>query len=954
MARIIFAARFTSTDLDITLMLVERGPESALRIRVDLQSPYGTDLWLWTHGGWDSEASTYVSAGWQGTTDPWDACNYWGPLKASGTDGGKFCGSCGEARVPGGKFCGNCGVAFTDSPLSINTLRNHILDAVEDSKQAPSVIAQLIETHSLSELEPELRSSVVHKIRESLFDLNSSSFIDGVTPNNSHKLTLADAQRVAQQVVHGDPLGEADRQVAIELLTRAPLFFGWWGPFKALLKFLDPAETPEQFGVAIARIEASFPRPATSVEGCENIDLLDRMFTVPSANTANYMRRRVRRDLAKLADNQPNVYAKVAIGLLRAWDSAITYTSFAPAYILLGGTEYLDSGSRHVKLPVAQVTRRDAHPEIWDRFPEMALELIPHIKKSTEIYTFARQVLRDASIDAPALNDVTVPLALMSTDGDIQRSGQAALSAVPGCWPQLSDSVWESFLETADETDLHETVAGLLRHKRIHNVAYAAYQILATSEEQFSASRWEAIAKVYLAYSAATSDGYRDWPHSLQADVTAVAALATAHDFSLTPDMWRSVLGSISVEAIIVALHQLTGRGDTPAGSQSLLAELAVKKDSDWQLETRIKGCLGYGNELMREIAWRTADLLEDQSRVLSHVSEWLRQSDLDSENRTIILHEILRRVSGDDASALLTSVLTDASWGFNDQQIADMLSSSTEAALLLWNALGAEDPSVVLNLVEANSSILTLIGRSLSVANTKTMSAAQISVVSDYLRAHPDRISHDPEFGVHLACLPQPSVQAIAVDQLSSAGHLQQFWLTLAESALPIPLNAAFEQVTSIRDAELFTDSVLVCIDSPVPQVRDFGLRLLDTHHDRLNLSLVWDSLVHTDDPVVQARVIEESLVRRWDNDEQLSALDQRLLVTRRGNRRTKENIKTRIQSSNSELVSPQRMAALQDMASGRNTHDREWALQRLAHLSLAGIDLDNIEVSLTSGGQN
>jgi hypothetical protein len=233
-------------------------------------------------------------------------------------------------------------------------------------------------------------------------------------------------------------------------------------------------------------------------------------------------------------------------------------------------------------------------------------------------------------------------------------------------------------------------------------------------------------------------------------------------------------------------------------------------------------------------------------------------------------------------------------------------------------------------------------------------MSGAQLAVIAAYLRAHPDRISRDPEFGVHLACSPQPSVQGLATDQLTAAGHIAQFWLVLAESALPIPLDAAFEYVASIKEVQTLNDSVLVCLDSPVAQVRDFGLGMLDTHRDQLNLSMIWDSLVHTDDPVVQARVIEESLVRTWDDDQQLSALDQRLLVTRRGNRRTKENIKTRIQGSDSQTLSPRRIAALQDMASGHNIKDREWALQRLAHLSLAGVDLENIEVSVTNGGRN
>lgn len=953
MARIEFAARFTSSDLDVAIMLVQRGSESVLRIQLKNQSPYGSDLRLWTYGGWDNEVGS-VAPEWQGSVDPWNACDYWGPLKSLEVAGEKFCGSCGAPRVSGGRFCGSCGSGFADTSVDTSDIREQVLGAIAQPQDAPSLIANLIGSHSLAELKPEERSVLTEKIRETFSKINSRNSIDGMTSNNSGELTLADAQRVAQQVVDGNPLNANDLKVVSAVLTKAPLFFGWWGPFKAFLKFFDPALLPEQFGEAIARLGSHFPREATTVEGCENTILLARMFTVPSESTANYMRRRVRRDFMNLAFSQPDVYAKVAFGLLRAWDSDLRPTSYAPAYVLLGGSEYLDSGSRWVRLPAMQKLRREAHPEIWNKHADLALELIPHIKKSVETYTFARQVLRDARVDAPLLNEITVPLALMSTDQLVLKSGYSALSTIPECWPQLSTSAWTSFFSDAEEIDLQATVTGLLRHERIDNVTYAAHQLLETGLEEFSASRGEAIARVYLAYSASGTDGYRDWNHSLQADVTAVTVLASAHDFSLTRDMWMSALASISVEAIIAALNQLTGRDGVPQGSQLLLADLAVKKGSDWQLETRIKTCLEYGTEVMHGIAWRTADLLDDQSGVLVRISDWLRQSDISAADRSLILHEILRRVSVDDASGLLTSVLTDSSWGFDNTHIAQMLSSSSEAALLLWAALGREDSGLVAGLIEANNEILTLVGESLTVSNTQSMSQAQITVVTSYLQSHPERVFGDPLFGVHLACSLQISLQRIAIDQLIVSGHMPKYWLVLAESLLPLPTYAACEFVTSIKERGSRTDAALVCIDSPVQQLRDFGLQMLDSDPDQLDLPTIWGSLVHSDDPVVQARVIEESLVHNWVDDNQLSALDERLLVARRGSRRTKEIIKTRLKDTDAMVISPRRIAALQDMASGRNTRDREWALQRLAHLSLAGVDLANIEVSVTSGGQN
>ena len=38
------------------------------------------------------------------------------------------------------------------------------------------------------------------------------------------------------------------------LLTKAPLIFGYWGPFKTVLKYLDPKILPREFGIALGRL----------------------------------------------------------------------------------------------------------------------------------------------------------------------------------------------------------------------------------------------------------------------------------------------------------------------------------------------------------------------------------------------------------------------------------------------------------------------------------------------------------------------------------------------------------------------------------------------------------------------------------------------------------------------------------------------------------------------------
>ena len=89
---------------------------------------------------------------------------------------------------------------------------------------------------------------------------------------------------------------------------------------------------------------------------------------------------------------------------------------------------------------------------------------------------------------------------------------------------------------------------------------------------------------------------------------------------------------------------------------------------------------------------------------------------------------------------------------------------------------------------------------------------------------------------------------------------------------------------------------------------------------------------------------------------DEQvLSDFDQRVLLThRRFSRDAKESVKARLEATHADsgMASPQRVAALLDLARGQTLKDKEWALQKLAELALDGVEIDGLEVSLVTTG--
>jgi hypothetical protein len=78
--------------------------------------------------------------------------------------------------------------------------------------------------------------------------------------------------------------------------------------------------------------------------------------------------------------------------------------------------------------------------------------------------------------------------------------------------------------------------------------------------------------------------------------------------------------------------------------------------------------------------------------------------------------------------------------------------------------------------------------------------------------------------------------------------------------------------------------------------------------------------------------------------------------MVTRRVNRGAKERIKTRLESFEpgdlAALIRPARISALTELANSVTDRDSEWALHRLALLSLAGVEIEGIQVAITNTG--
>ena len=302
-----------------------------------------------------------------------------------------------------------------------------------------------------------------------------------------------------------------------------------------------------------------------------------------------------------------------------------------------------------------------------------------------------------------------------------------------------------------------------------------------------------------------------------------------------------------------------------------------------------------------------------------------------------------------------MSDILTNNTWAFTSSDKLYLLSKSSNPMTprIVWDSLASENSAEIKDLVIMDKSFLKTLGDLINIEDLSKSGNIQQAVLNKYIEDNPYRVKNDLSFGLAIAAVPNPTLQDTVISQLVKINALQSKWLLLAEIGLPKPILAARKFIESLSDKKELSDCILASIDSSVVAVRDMGLQLLDKNSDSINKDKLIASLSSSDDQKVQARVAEELLIKESD-DSVFEDFDNRVLITRRRNRKAKEKIKDRLNSDsrikNKGILAPKRMEALLNLAKGKNIRDREWALNRIASLSMKGVRFEGIDFSETN----
>lgn len=960
-ARIDVAASFRGQRLMVRVMLMHRGGTPVIFVGTGPRDSWDWDLRRWREGGWNYDTGSVQAAVWPSPArDPWSSCSFWGPVRSAGSAAvARFCGECGAARGEGFGFCGDCGTRFSDVGGGRPDMEQEIREIAEAPERNAARLVALVETQGFAEdLTQGERAALRELLASDLREAKLTGFADGSQGPAGVKISLAEAQDVRACLAEGRPLDVSQQSAALALATHAPIQFGYWGAFKALVKAGARAHGNAAYAMAVARLAAGGPAADASGE-VENLRFLAEMVTVPSQETFIYLGRRARRDLVDLAARDPQGYVAIASMMLLAWDGLLAASgrrfmdgiSFAPAYVLLGADRTLDENGHRLAVPFDMSVRRDAYPRLWNAELARVREIFEATRGSVELLTWSYQVLHEAG-SAPSVSADQLRLALSSTYRPLLEAGWRVLATSPEAFDSVGIDQWRRLFVDGDDATVSAVLSQLGARPVVRWAATAAQQVLESDADRVSSARLAGIAVVYFAGSPTSEYGYR-WNASSTADTTGIIALAREH--GLEPlTMWQPVLDCADQYVLVTAYRQLAETG-AAQGALSAISATIARKTHRYSAQVIALECLGSQSRQVQALGWTLVDAHGGLDLILDDLPALLSaQASLPATATELVL-EALSRANADQVMTVIAHAMQASISGMGQRELAALVVDMPGGTGLVWESLAVDESGSVLRLATSDAAALTSVGDSVASYELASARGSQVGLIRAYLETAPARVRTDRAFAVAAARILDLDVQRLAIEQLTAAGHLPEAWLELAETDLPLPREAAVQYARSLTSADQVSRTVLACMDSIVASVRELGGQLLEDHESILDAQPVWSALSESDDLAVQRLVAERALARQPIEESALADFDRRVLVARRRGRAAKEDVKRRLEAQDEAQAAadPARLETLLSLARASNPRDREWALSRLAVLAVNGVDVPGLDATLVFGGR-
>lgn len=787
----------------------------------------------------------------------------------------------------------------------------------------------------------------------------------------------------------------------------APFVFGYWAPFKRLVKLLEsePAALTV-LPVALARIDGALRLAPKGPKAPDLRSLIPhRQGEIASPETLAYLARRGRRWLRRLGRGDPAAYVRAAEAFLIAADYPAAHARASSRLMLaevIYGHVAKDTGHGRggVSLPIMESRmgrRADRYPEAWNAHPDAVRRVWQHIAHEPEIQAWAFNVLRDRLHAVPALRGAALALALLSPAAQVRAQACEQIAENPAPLFALGAGSIVAFLSFSTARQFAAVRPTLEARATDKAVGDAVLQVLSVQGLpelrrgmdltidsrtgtllQFAlrslGPRLNAAETYLIAQHVGRSTGFK--PLRLWQETLAGLPLKILIELRLRlPDLPAAVVRVIDT----ACLDNAHGAAGEPHAAYALLSSpAATLRALGWSM-------IAHADNPAIERAWSSLIDNADTPAGLACLREALgrrhgaarlvRLLECDGSAELLaglalaigahdprLVARLSRKLATKRDSALTVRTLAQLAEGVGETERAPWARLLWHCAKVdpdlpsaLWSSITAEASPTLQSLCLASPALTGLVlgsvePDSLSIGGTGVAAKVELA-----LRAAPSRLYRDAGFALACAACPHPSLQAFALARLHSRQLIAPLYLALAESGLPAPLATAERYVSALRDPAALTAAVIALCDSGTRPARALGLALIERCAARLDWHALLNALAeHTAPEIVGlvARRAAEPGALRVDTR---ARFEGRVLKTRRAGRRAKELVKQRLEAGpmiagSLGTTEDSHIDALLALARGTTLRDRDWALRRLAQLAMEGHPIPELTISRTT----
>jgi len=708
----------------------------------------------------------------------------------------------------------------------------------------------------------------------------------------------------------------------------------------------------------------------------------------PKPPTLQYMKRRARRVLRHLSEKNPELYLQLATRLWRehgakpldpALNWAVMDVLFAnsPRW---GQPQAGRGPYQRIAGTFVLKRREERAPEIWDAHLDHARALLSRGDVPLEANEIALKILRAQGEDVTnrALERAQLERFLGSELPLLQHLATRQLARLWQGGERLDGATWARLILHAAGRTHH--ILNAVQHA-LSDAAWSgqALQVLSEGLEQRAATKKRRAAHSLVEHFAerisddvlwrnletfaGVNEAARTWMMGRVRQSARNGEFGRLSDIArLHPDLRETVVRAFSAEAANVApdteqaLPLVAGNDqDANATGWQFLAATAMSRDVARELWRRVWSSTAFFTPAMHETAAHGAgalDVFERAAFSTEELESWLPKAPAFFEQLfPAFFAAVFRRLS--PATQVERALAAnEAQW---QAARAVLLQTLHDPALLgtFWNRVlqrvaEGTDESLSRRILDDGQIAATFEHMPKDAVTdilTHTAVAHEPYLVR-WLDANASRLERSDAALLAAATHPFGAIRERGLTRVREVRLDLPLALRLMEAGLPQPFDLARAWFETDDQFDVAERALALC-DSPDARVRSFGREFLEAQGEAILDANVLRKLSENDDPVMQAWLAEHLL--HATKDVEVATFDRRVLRARGRARRAKEAVKKRrdatktrapVQHSNEDI------AALLDVARGRTTRDREWALQQLAQAALTGCEIEGVQV--------